>query len=45
MMKHVDALPEYYTFAFKQIQKYIYTIGGISGDITTFNNLNIFRFI
>lgn len=41
MMKRVDALPKDYTFAFKQIQKYIYTVGGVNGDITMFNNSNI----
>lgn len=43
MMKRVDALPNEYSITFKQIQKYIYTVGGISGDITIFNNLNIFE--
>ena len=43
MMKRVDDLPKDYSFAFKQIQKYIYTVGGVSGDITMFNNLNIFE--
>ena len=43
MMKRVDDLPKDYSFAFKQIQKYINTVGGVSGDITMFNNLNIFE--
>lgn len=43
MMKRVDDLPKDYSFAFKQIQKYIYTVGGVSGDVTMFNNLNIFE--
>lgn len=43
IMKRVDDLPKDYNFAFKQIQKYIYTVGGVSGDITMFNNLNIFE--
>ena len=43
MMKCVDDLPKDYSFTFKQIQKYIYTVGGVSGDVTMFNNLNIFQ--
>lgn len=43
MMKRIDDLPKDYNFAFKQIQKYINTVGGVSGDITMFNNLNIFE--
>ena len=43
MMKRVDDLPKDYSFAFIQIQKYIYTVGGVSGDVTMFNNLNIFE--
>lgn len=42
MMKRVDLLPKDYKFAFKQIQKYIYTVGGCSGDIKMFTNINIF---
>lgn len=43
MMRRVENLPKDYSFAFKQIQKYIYTVGGVSGDVTMFNNLNIFE--
>ena len=43
MMKRIDDLPKDYNFVFKQIQKYINTVGGVSGDITMFNNLNIFE--
>lgn len=42
MMKRVDALPEDYRFAFKKIQKYMYTVGGSSGDMTIFNDMIIF---
>lgn len=42
MIKRVDKLPEDYRFSFKKIQKYMYTVGSSSGDITVFNNMTIF---
>lgn len=42
MMKRVDALPKDYSFAFKEIQKYMYTVGASNGDSTIFNDITIF---
>ncbi|MGL4912218.1 MAG: DUF1048 domain-containing protein [Romboutsia sp.] len=42
MMNRIDSLPEDYRFAFKKIQKYIYTVGGSSGDMTIFTDMAIF---
>lgn len=42
MMKRVNALPKDYSFAFKKIQKYMYTVGDPNGDMTIFNDLEIF---
>ncbi|MEG2236014.1 MAG: DUF1048 domain-containing protein [Clostridia bacterium] len=42
MMNRIDSLPEDYRFAFKKIQKYIYTVGGSSGDMTIFTDMVIF---
>lgn len=42
MMKRVDSLPKDYSFAFKKIQKYIYTVGMPSEDMKGFNYLNMF---
>lgn len=43
MMKRVNDLPKDYNFTFKQIQKYIYTVGGVKCDVKMFNNFNIFE--
>lgn len=43
MMKRIEALPKDYNLAFKEIQKYINTVGGISGDATMSNNLKVFE--
>ena len=42
MMKKVDSLPEDYRFVFKQIQKYMYTVGCSSDDMTIFTDMSIF---
>ncbi|MEG2110129.1 DUF1048 domain-containing protein [Clostridium sp.] len=42
MMKKVDKLPEDYKYAFKKIQKYMYSVGAPGGDITIFNDLTMF---
>jgi DNA-binding ferritin-like protein (Dps family) len=42
MMKRVDALPEDYSFAFKKIQKYMYSVGAPGGDMTIFMNMTMF---
>lgn len=42
MMKRVNALPKDYSFAFKQIQKYMYTTGAPSGDVTVFTDMTMF---
>ena len=42
MIKRVNALPKDYSFAFKKIQKYMYTVGDPNGDMTIFNDLEIF---
>lgn len=42
MMKRVNALPKDYKFVFKKIQKYMYTVGGSSGDMTIFNDMSLF---
>lgn len=42
MMKRVDALPKDYSFAFKKIQKYMYSVGAPSGDMTIFTDITIF---
>lgn len=39
MMKRVDALPKEYRFALKEIQKYMYTVGALDGDMTMFTDL------
>lgn len=39
MMKRVDALPKDYSFAFKKIQKYMYSIGAPDGNMTMFTDL------
>ncbi len=43
MMKRVNTLPEEYRFAFKKIQRYMYNIGGINGDMAVFVNFNVFK--
>lgn len=42
MMKRVDALPKDYSFAFKKIQKYIYTVGAPSDDMAIFTDMTMF---
>lgn len=42
MMKSVNLLPKDYRFAFKKIQKYIYTVGAPGGDMTIFTDMSIF---
>ena len=42
MMKRADTLPKDYRFAFKKIQKYMYSVGASGGDITIFNDMTIF---
>lgn len=42
MMKRVNTLPQEYRFAFKKIQRYMYNIGGINGDMAVFVNFNVF---
>ncbi|MGL4572853.1 MAG: DUF1048 domain-containing protein [Clostridium sp.] len=42
MMKRVDALPEDYKYAFKKIQKYMYSVGAPGGNMTIFNDLTMF---
>ena len=42
MVKRVNTLPQEYRFAFKKIQRYMYNIGGINGDMAVFVNFNVF---
>jgi DNA-binding ferritin-like protein (Dps family) len=42
MIKRVDSLPKDYNFAFKQIQKYMYSVGAPGGDITIFTDMTMF---
>ncbi len=42
MMKRVDALPKDYSFAFKKIQKYMYSVGAPGGDMTIFTDMTMF---
>lgn len=42
MMKKVDALPKDYHYAFKKIQKYMYTVGGPGGNMTIFTDMTMF---
>lgn len=42
MMKRVDALPKDYSFAFKNIQKYMYSVGAPGGDMTIFTDMTMF---
>lgn len=42
MMKRVDALPKDYKFAFKKIQKYMYTVGAPGGDVSIFTDMKMF---
>lgn len=42
MMKRVDALPKDYSFAFKKIQKYMYTVGAPGGNMTIFTDMTMF---
>lgn len=42
MMKRVDALPKDYRFAFRKIQRYMYTIGSADGNTTMFADLSMF---
>lgn len=43
LMKRVDALPKEYSFAFKKIQKYMYTVGAPGGDIRIFTDMTMFK--
>ena len=43
MMKRVDELPKDYNFAFKNIQKYMYSVGAPGGDITIFTDMTMFK--
>lgn len=42
MMKRVDELPKDYRFAFKKIQKYMYTVGAPDGNMTIFTDITMF---
>ncbi|GAA0071041.1 DUF1048 domain-containing protein [Clostridium sardiniense] len=42
MMKRVDELPKDYRFAFKKIQKYMYTVGAPGGNMTIFTDITMF---
>ena len=42
MIKRVDSLPKDYNFAFKQIQKYMYSVGAPGDDITIFTDMTMF---
>lgn len=42
MMKRVNALPKDYSYAFKKIQYYIYSVSGLNGTISVITNMNIF---
>ncbi|HKL79057.1 MAG TPA: DUF1048 domain-containing protein [Mobilitalea sp.] len=42
MMKRVNTLPQEYRYAFKKIQRYMYNIGGVNGDMAVFVNFNVF---
>lgn len=42
LMKRVDALPEDYSFAFKKIQKYMYTVGAPGGNMAIFTDMTMF---
>ena len=43
MMKKVDALPKDYSFAFKMIQKYMYSVGAPGGNMTIFTDMTMFK--
>lgn len=42
MMKRVDELPKEYNYAFKKIQKYMYTVGVPCCDMKVFTDMNMF---
>ncbi len=42
LMKRVDELPQDYKYAFKKIQKYMYTVGSPNKDITIFTDMTMF---
>ena len=42
LMKRVDELPQDYKYAFKKIQKYMYTVGAPNKDITIFTDMTMF---
>jgi len=42
MMKRVDALPKDYSFTFKNIQKYMYSVGEPGGNMTIFTDMTMF---
>ncbi len=41
-MMRVDALPKEYSYAFKKIRQYMYSVGSPNGDITIFTNMEMF---
>lgn len=42
MMRRVNTLPQEYCYAFKKVQRYMYNIGGINGDMAVFVNFKVF---
>lgn len=42
MMKRVHDLPRDYRYAFRKIQRYMYTVGSPNGDLTIFTDLTMF---
>ena len=42
LMKRVDELPQDYKYAFKKIQKYMYTVVSPNKDITIFTDMTMF---
>ena len=42
MMKRVEALPKDYSFAFRKIQKYMFSVGAPGGDMTIFTDMTMF---
>ena len=42
MMKRVEELPKDYRFAFKKIQKYMYSIGAQDNNMTIFTDMTMF---
>lgn len=42
LMKRVDAMPEDYRFAFRKIQRYMFSVGPPNEDISLFTDLTMF---